>query len=252
MANAPSKVVKSVNRWTPNPAPASNDKLSDYLFHELNRLSDVIFNIDVMRLEQTNQTVDKPRDGDIRYADGTNWNPGQGQNLYYYDGATWQAFAGGSGAGDYIQLVSTTQQTCSAADTAQTLTWDSAPFSSGISLNSSDSSRIDFTHGGTYLGLVSFLLTSNSASSKEIWLWPSIDGTDVGGASGIHHALHEINSRRTVSRGVMFRIGAGSYLQGKWAVDDTDLYIEPEPATSFAPACPSASLTIMQVSQDTT
>ena len=54
MANAPSKNVKSVNRWNPNPAPIDNSQLSDYLFHELNRLSDVIFNLDVFRLEPTN------------------------------------------------------------------------------------------------------------------------------------------------------------------------------------------------------
>jgi hypothetical protein len=78
------KDVKSVNRWTPNPAPLNNEQLSDYLFHELNKLSDIIFNLDVMRLEQTNVDPDKPRDGDIRYADGTNWNPGSGQGLYVY------------------------------------------------------------------------------------------------------------------------------------------------------------------------
>ena len=89
MANAPSKVVKSVNRWTPNPAPINNDPLSDYHFHELNRLSDIIFNLDVMRLEQTNVAPEKPRDGDIRYADGTNWNPGSGTGIYAYVGGSW-------------------------------------------------------------------------------------------------------------------------------------------------------------------
>ena len=89
MANHSSKVVKSVNRWTPNPAPINNDQLSDYLFHELNRLSDIIFNLDVMRLEQTNVAPNKPRDGDIRYADGTNWNPGSGTGIYAYVGGSW-------------------------------------------------------------------------------------------------------------------------------------------------------------------
>ena len=83
------KDVKSVNRWTPNPAPLNNEQLSDYLFHELNRLSDIIFNLDVMRLEQTNVDPDKPRDGDIRYADGTNWNPSGGVGIYAYIGSTW-------------------------------------------------------------------------------------------------------------------------------------------------------------------
>ena len=87
---APSKVVKSVNRWTPNPAPVGNENLSDYLFHELNRLSDVLFNLDVMRLEETNVAPAKPRNGDIRYADGTNWNPGgTGEGIYAYTNDAW-------------------------------------------------------------------------------------------------------------------------------------------------------------------
>ena len=98
MANAPVKNIKSLNRWTPNPAPVNNDNLSDYLFNELNRLSDIIFNLDVMRLEQTNRDPEnttiandrgKPRDGDIRYADGTNWNPGSGVGIYAYIGTAW-------------------------------------------------------------------------------------------------------------------------------------------------------------------
>jgi hypothetical protein len=89
MANHSSKVVKSVNRWTPNPAPINNDQLSDYLFHELNRLSDIIFNLDVFRLEETNVEPVKPRNGDIRYADGTNWNPGSGEGIYAYTNDAW-------------------------------------------------------------------------------------------------------------------------------------------------------------------
>ena len=90
MTNAPSKNVKSVNRWTPNPAPINNDQLSDYLFHELNRLSDIIFNLDVMRLEETNVAPKKPRNGDIRYADGTNWSPGgTGEGIYAYINGAW-------------------------------------------------------------------------------------------------------------------------------------------------------------------
>ena len=32
----------------------------------------------------------KPRDGDIRYADGTTWNPGSGQGVYYFNGSIWK------------------------------------------------------------------------------------------------------------------------------------------------------------------
>ena len=84
MANAPSKNFKSVTRWSPNPAPVKSEDLPDYLFDELNRLGDILFNLDTFRLEPTNVAPTKPRDGDIRYADGTNWNPGSGQGIYAY------------------------------------------------------------------------------------------------------------------------------------------------------------------------
>lgn len=32
---------------------------------------------------------DKPREGMIRLADGTNWNPGSGIGLYQYLGGVW-------------------------------------------------------------------------------------------------------------------------------------------------------------------
>ena len=31
----------------------------------------------------------KPRNGDIRYADGTNWNPGSGEGIYAYTNDAW-------------------------------------------------------------------------------------------------------------------------------------------------------------------
>lgn len=89
MSNAPSKDFKSVNRWSPNPAPARPEELPDYLFRELNRLGDIVFNLDTFRLEETNVEPVKPRNGDIRYADGTNWNPGSGEGIYAYTNDAW-------------------------------------------------------------------------------------------------------------------------------------------------------------------
>ena len=85
-----SKDIKSVNRWSPNPAPSTPEQLPDYLYNELNRLGDIVFNLDTFRLEPSNTEPAKSRDGDIRYADGTNWNPGgTGEGIYAYFNATW-------------------------------------------------------------------------------------------------------------------------------------------------------------------
>jgi hypothetical protein len=89
MAYTP-KDVKSVNRWSPNPAPVSPEELPDYLYNELNRLGEIIFNLDTFRLEETNVAPTKARNGDIRYADGTNWNPGgTGEGIYAYTNDAW-------------------------------------------------------------------------------------------------------------------------------------------------------------------
>mgnify|MGYP003137697834 FL=1 len=87
MANAPVKNIKSVKRFNPNPAPAEADQLPDYLFNELNRMGDILFNIDLFRLEPTYSVPVKPRAGDIRYASGTSdgWDPGgSGEGIYLY------------------------------------------------------------------------------------------------------------------------------------------------------------------------
>ena len=54
MAIAESKKIKSVSSWSHNPAPVSTEQLPDYLFNELNRLGDILFNIDMLQLSQTN------------------------------------------------------------------------------------------------------------------------------------------------------------------------------------------------------
>lgn len=42
-------------------------------------------------LDKVFAAPDKPRGGDIRYADGTEWDPGGGEGIYYYndDASSW-------------------------------------------------------------------------------------------------------------------------------------------------------------------
>ena len=89
------KEYKSLKRWSPNPAPVDPVELPNYLFNELNRLGDIIFNIDMLQLAKSSVAPGaeavrktKPRDGDIRYADGTNWDPGSGEGIYFFNKTT--------------------------------------------------------------------------------------------------------------------------------------------------------------------
>ena len=85
----PSKTVKSVTYYQPGSIPENPEYLGEFVIRELNKLGDILYNVAQLRLEQTNVEPEKPRDGDIRYADGTNWNPGSGVGIYAYIGTAW-------------------------------------------------------------------------------------------------------------------------------------------------------------------
>ncbi len=235
-------------RYTKLPVPDKPEELSGYLNDELRRISETVSNIADGHTDKSYVSVDKPRTGDKRYADGTNWNPGQGEGLYYYNGTAWLAYAGGSGAGDFAQVDDTTTHTASAVNTPTAITWDTLAFSQGISINSTDTSKIEFINSGKYYIHFSCLLESSSSSTKSIWVFPRINGTDTPGST-IFHTLATNSAMRTLSKGGIFEVNAGDYLQAMFAVDNTDLHLAPEAATSFAPSAPSASLEIIQLSQ---
>ena len=235
-------------RYTPSITPNTSEELPQYVKKELDNISATVNNIADGNVEQVYVEPPKPRAGDKRYADGTNWNPGQGENLYYYDGTNWIAYAGGSGAGDFAQVDDTTSHTASVINTPTAITWDTLPSSQGISINSTDTSKVEFTHSGTYYIHFSCLLESSSSSNKDIWIFPSING-NVSQGSTIFHTLAANTHKRTLSKGGIFEITAGDYLQAMFAVSSLNLAIVPQPATSFAPSAPSASIEIIQLSQ---
>ena len=59
-----------------------------YVVNELKRLANVVLNQAIFRLERTHVAPDRPRGGDIRYADGSNWNPGSGEGIYFFNEST--------------------------------------------------------------------------------------------------------------------------------------------------------------------
>jgi len=71
-------------RYTKSPVPANPEDISAYLQSELDKLSGIISNIADGHFDTSNVAPSKPRAGDIRYADGTNWNPGSGEGVYVY------------------------------------------------------------------------------------------------------------------------------------------------------------------------
>lgn len=76
-------------RYTPQQVPQAAEELPRYLRDELTRIQLVISALADGQLDTTTVAPSKPRDGMLRLADGTNWNPGSGAGVYAYYGAAW-------------------------------------------------------------------------------------------------------------------------------------------------------------------
>lgn len=77
--------------YTPGIPPSSAAEMQRFLFDELQKLSSVINALAAGHLDKTHVAPGKPRDGDVRYADGTHWKPNGtgGAGIYYFNGAIW-------------------------------------------------------------------------------------------------------------------------------------------------------------------
>ena len=72
-------------RYSKAPVPSEAEDIPSYLQTELDRISAIVSNIADGHFDESNVAPSKPRAGDVRYADGTNWNPGgTGEGLYLY------------------------------------------------------------------------------------------------------------------------------------------------------------------------
>lgn len=148
-------------------------------------------------------------------------------------------------ADGYAFLGQDTNITAAAADTAYAITYDTPAMASGISLGT-PASRIVFAEGGTYLLAFSAQVTSTSGSTVEFRFWPRINGVDVAGST-IRANLHQHDASFVVGRSAIFNISANDYLEVMWATNRTHGYLEAAPATAYAPAAPSTSLSITRI-----
>ena len=152
---------------------------------------------------------------------------------------------GGTNSGSHAFIYSTTSQTASAIDTAYGITWNNIGDSNNISINGSDSTRIDFAKGGTFYINFHATLSSSNASTKTVYFFPKINGTTQD-HSTIISTLHENGQKKIASRNGLFTVSAGDYLQAMWATDDVAAWLENNTATSFAPSTPSVTLSIVE------
>jgi len=169
------------------------------------------------------------------------WDNTNGYPVVSKDGV-WRQIVLADG---YAFLGQDNDVTAAAINTAYAITYDTPAMASGISLGT-PASRIVFEEGGTYLLAFSAQIRSTSASTVDFYFWPRINGTNVAGST-IKASLHNNGATTVVSRSAIFQMNAGDYLEVMWAVDDIVGHLRAVPATAFAPATPSTSLSITRI-----
>ena len=146
---------------------------------------------------------------------------------------------------------STVDQPIAVVDTAQVVTFNQTYLESGFSINGASNSQITAVYGGVYNFQFIGQVSSGSASAKNIYLWISRDGTDLGytarefvlqGSGDIDEVIWNFN----------LDLAAGEYIEMKWVTDDIDVTMETVPP-AVSPATPhpgvaSAVLTINFIS----
>lgn len=82
-----------------NPPVAVDSILQEYLYRQLTLISSALDEVEDIKLRQDNVERSRPREGQIAYADGVNWNPDglSGEGFYGYYAGSWH-FLGVTGA----------------------------------------------------------------------------------------------------------------------------------------------------------
>tara|TARA_S200002703_G_scaffold83565_1_gene71967 strand:+ start:1506 stop:2153 length:648 start_codon:yes stop_codon:yes gene_type:complete len=145
--------------------------------------------------------------------------------------------------GHYDGTVST-NQTAASINTAYALTF-TQDLAEGIT-NGTPASRLIVTEAGQYSLTYSMQMASTSAATVTMWFWTRINGTDIS-KSAMENTLHQNGSTLVVTKSAILQLSAGDYIEIMWATDSTSGYLEAVGATSFAPATPSATISIVRL-----
>lgn len=135
-------------------------------------------------------------------------------------------------------------QTPTVIDTPYAVAFEDAQFSSGVSI--SNSSRITCQHQGLYSFDFRLQVTSTNSSSKNIYVWARINGSDVPD-SATKVTLSGNAVEMVLSWSFTYKLNQQDYFQLMYACDDASISITAPASTSFCPATPSAVIKVNQI-----
>jgi hypothetical protein len=150
------------------------------------------------------------------------------------------------GHNSHAHFFDTTTQAISLADTAIAVTWNTTDIARNISIDGTDTSKIVFAKGGVYHITFGAEIHSSSASTITYRFWPRKNGSDIANSAMVT-SLHANGQTKISFRNGIFDVDAGDYLQAMFAADGTTGSLTATAATSYAPASPSVTMSIIEL-----
>lgn len=185
-----------------------------------------------------------PYEFDSRYQEGLN----NVLRLYFNRlSGTFQNILGPEG-GQYIDrpnglFFNTADQTFAAINTAYPVVFNNTYLNNAVALQTSSTSKIEVSISGVYNFQYSGQVKTTSAADKNLYLWISRNGTDIGYST---HAwtFHDNNHYAEISWNFNIDLAAGEYIELKIAADSTAIRLDAEAATFPHPGIPSGVLAV--------
>ena len=136
---------------------------------------------------------------------------------------------------------STVDQPVAVVNTPQVVTFNQTYLESGFELNGGTNSEITAVYDGVYNFQFIGQLSSGSASPKNIYLWITRNGTDLGyTARGF--TLQGSGDIKEIMWSFNLDLAAGEYVEMKWVSDDIDVTMKTVPP-AVSPATPHPGVT---------
>ena len=137
-----------------------------------------------------------------------------------------------------------TRQLAAGVNTPTRMTCKSTDLQRGIWV---DSGRDVFyvADAGIYNVEFSAQIDRNKGTDSEIWFWLAVNGSDVPETASVMR-IKGTDGELVAAWNFLVELQPGASVSVIWATDDLDTYLETFAASAFAPAVPSAIITITQ------
>ena len=147
----------------------------------------------------------------------------------------------------YAHFSKLNDQTATAINTANVVSFTNTDAADGIRLNSTGE-RIEIINPGVYKIDYTLQLLSGSSNAKTAFVWLRLNGVDVPDSA--NRQTDNINGGFVHIQGAHYlTLAASDYIELMFAVDNTGLTIHHDAATAFCPATSAADLSITHVVQ---